>query len=112
MYTTPKSYPNIDTLDELLESKLEIHVRHPGLITDIFGDGKGDSTVAQLKKRLRVSNDDFLNERIVKRGDIASLERYANYDSENNKLIPRADGISNLHLVEQCPRCHFFLFLY
>jgi hypothetical protein len=105
VYTTPKSYPNIDTLDGLLESGLEIHVRHPGLVTDIFGDGRDKSTVANLKQRLRVSSDDFLNRRIVERGGLASLERYANYDSENNKFVPREeDGRSNLHLVEQCPR--------
>ena len=104
VYTSQQSYPNIDTLEDLYQSKLEIHVRHPGLLTDIFGDGKDKSTVSDLRRHLRVSNDDFLNLRIVNKGGIASLERYANYEFENNKLVPREDGTSKLHLVAECPR--------
>jgi hypothetical protein len=104
VYSTSKSYPNIDTLDDLYKSELKIHVRHPGLLTDIFGDGRDGSTVSNLRRRLRVSNDNFLNQRIVTKGDIASLERFANYEFENNKLLPREDGKSNLHLVAECPR--------
>lgn len=104
VFSTPKSYPNIDTLDDLYESELEIHVRHAGLVTDIFGDDKDESTVGNLRRRLTISSDDFLNHRIASSGGIAALERYANYEFENNKLVPREDGISNLHLVAQCPR--------
>jgi hypothetical protein len=108
VYTTPKSYPNIDTLNDLLESEMEIHVRHPGLVTDIFGDGRDkSSTVESLRSRLRISSDDFLHQRIVKKGDIAALKRYSNYDLEESKLALREDGTSNLHLVAECPRCHF-----
>lgn len=104
VYTSKQSYPNIDTLEDLYNSKLEIHVRHPGLLTDIFGDGRDKSIVSNLRSHLRVSGDDFLNKRIVTKGDIAALERYANYEFENNKLVPREDGTSNLHLVAECPR--------
>lgn len=104
MYTSKQSYPNIDTLEDLYSSKLEIHVRHPGLLTDIFGDGKDKSTVSDLRRHLRVSSDDFLNQKIVTGGAIAALERYENYEFENNKLVPRDDGTSNLHLVAECPR--------
>lgn len=105
VFASRKSYPNIDTLDDLYKSKLEIHVRHAGLVTDIFGHEDDETTLGKLRKRLIVSSDDFLNQRIVTSGNIAALERYANYEFENNKLVPRADGISNLHLVAECPRC-------
>jgi hypothetical protein len=105
VYTTPKSYPNIDSLDDLYKSKLDIHVRHPGLLTDIFGDAKSGTTIGNLRtKRLKVTTDDFLNERIVSAGDVAGLARYANYDYDSKNLAPRADGENNLHVVGECPR--------
>jgi hypothetical protein len=103
--TTPKSYPNIDTLDDLYESRLDIHVRHPGLLTDIFGDETTNTTVGNLRAtRLRTTDDDNLNERITAKGDVAGLARYANYDYDNHNVTPRADGKSNLHIVGECPR--------
>lgn len=105
VYTTPKSYPNIDTLDDLYESRLDIHVRHPGLLTDIFGEEPVGTTIGNLRiKRLQATTDDFLNERIALKGDVAGLARYANYASDDNKLSAREDGKSNLHIVAECPR--------
>lgn len=84
---------------------MDIHVRHPGLLTDIFGEEEAGTTLGNLRtQRLRTTNDDSLNERIVKRGDVAGLARYANYEYDNLNLAPREDGKSNLHIVEQCPR--------
>jgi hypothetical protein len=36
--STPASYPNIDTLEQLDSSGMWIAVRHQGLIVDLFGD--------------------------------------------------------------------------
>jgi hypothetical protein len=84
---------------------LDIHVRHPGLLTDIFGDEQTNTTIGDLRaRRLRTTDDDALNERIVSKGDVAGLARYANYDYDNHNVTPRADGKSNLHLVGECPR--------
>lgn len=105
VYTTPKSYPNIDTLDDLYKSGTDIHVRHPGLLTDIFGDARAGTTIGNLRtKRLKLTSDDFLNDRIASAGDVAGLVRYANYDDDNKNLAPRADGKKNLHIVGECPR--------
>lgn len=104
VYTTPSSYQSIDTLDDLYQSQLEIHVRHPGLLTDIFGDEKSGSPLGNLKKQLKTSEDDFLNERTAYKGDIASLDRLADMPYQTNKLVPRTDGKSLLHLVKECPR--------
>jgi hypothetical protein len=41
--STPASYPNIDTLEQLDNSGLWIAVRHQGLIVDLFGDEKPGS---------------------------------------------------------------------
>lgn len=84
---------------------MDIHVRHPGLLTDIFGDEKVGTTLGDLRaKRLKTTTDDMLNERIVSRGDVAGLARFANYAFDNNNLAPREDGKSNLHIVTECPR--------
>lgn len=105
VYTTPKSYPNIDTLDDLYTSRLDIHVRHPGLLTDIFGDAQVGTSIGNLRaERLQTTIDDLLNERIVSKGDVAGLARYANYAFDNNQLTPRDDGKTNLHIVAECPR--------
>ncbi|CRK95266.1 CLUMA_CG008909, isoform A [Clunio marinus] len=113
VYTTPKSYPNIDTLDDLYKSKLDVHVRHPGLLTDIFGDAPFGTTIGNLRtRRLKTTSDDFLNERIVSRGDVAGLTRFSNYDYDNKNLEPREDGASNLHVVAECPRSYTLAFLF
>lgn len=84
---------------------MEIHVRHPGLLTDIFGDEKVGTTLGDLRaKRLKTTDDDELNARIVSKGDVAGLARFANYDYDNNNFAPREDGKSNLHIVAECPR--------
>lgn len=84
---------------------MEIHVRHPGLLTDIFGDEESGTTIGNLRtKRLRVTSDDFLNERIASKGDVTGLARYANYEYDKKNLAPREDGVSNLHIVAECPR--------
>lgn len=80
-------------------------MRHPGLLTDIFGDEQVGTTLGDLRaKRLKTTSDDMLNERIVSKGDVAGLARFANYDYDNNNLAPREDGKSNLHIVGECPR--------
>ena len=104
VYTTPTSYQSIDTLEDLYKSRLEIHVRHPGLLTDIFGDEKPGSPLGDLKKRLKTSDNDFLDERVAYKGGIAALDRLADMTYQTNKLIPRNDGKSLLHLVKECPR--------
>lgn len=105
VYTTSKSYPNIDTLDDLYKSRLNIHVRHPGLLTDIFGEEPVGTTIGNLRTdRLQTTTNDFLNERIVLRGNVAGLTRYANYAYDEHKLTTREDGKSNLHIVAECPR--------
>ena len=104
VYTTPTSYQSIDTLAALHESELEIHVRHPGLLTDIFGDEKPGSPLGNLKKQLKTSDDDLLNERVAYKGDIAALDRLADMPYQTNKLTPRNDGKTLLHLVKECPR--------
>lgn len=79
-------------------------MRHPGLLSDIFGDSV-TGTLGDLRtKRLKTTNDDLLNERIVAKGDVAGLARYANYEFDNNNLAPREDGAYNLHIVAECPR--------
>lgn len=74
-------------------------------MTDIFGDAPVGTTIGNLRtQRLVVTDDDFLNERIVSHGDVAGLARYANNDYDNKDLAPREDGAKSLHVVAECPR--------
>lgn len=80
-------------------------MRHPGLLTDIFGDEGVGTTIGNLRtERLKVTSDDFLNKRIATKGDVAGLTRLANYVHDSNSLMPREDGMKSLHIVEECPR--------
>lgn len=80
-------------------------MRHPGLLTDIFGDEKVGTTIGNLRMtRLKATGDDFLNKRIASKGDVAGLARLANHAFENSQLTPREDGMNNLHFVAECPR--------
>jgi hypothetical protein len=102
--TTPSSYPDIDSLEALYDSKLEISVRHPGLITDIFGDELPGTKLGNLRTRLRKTDDDLLNVRISGKGDVAGLERYSGFQYNKIGLRLRTDGVSFIHLVKECPR--------
>jgi hypothetical protein len=105
IFTTPKSYPNIDTLDDLYKSGLEIYVRHAGLLDDIFGDEPTGTTLGDLKThRLKLTNDSDLNARIVAYGNVAGLGRSENFDFDNLQ-VSKDDGKYNLHFGAECPRC-------
>lgn len=47
VYTIPKTYANIDTLEALDESNIRIAVEHEGLIVDVFGDEMPGSTIGR-----------------------------------------------------------------
>ena len=45
MYTIPKSYTNLDTLEDFDKSGIPIAVRHWGLIVDVFGNEEPGSPI-------------------------------------------------------------------
>lgn len=52
VYTTPTSYPNIDTLETLDKSGIPIGVRHQGLIVDLFGSEQPGTPLGKQTKIL------------------------------------------------------------
>lgn len=80
-------------------------MRHPGLLTDIFGDEPFGTVIGNLRaERLVSTTDDQLNKRIAKYGDVAGLVRLANYAFINNELPPTEKRMNSLHFVAECPR--------
>lgn len=105
VYTTPKSYANIETLNEMDGSGIKIHVVHHGLIVDVFGEEAPGSDLGNLRQKLvPVPMQDALMEKIAKYGDAAALERALSMVKITNQYV-RNDGISYLHTVKECPRC-------
>lgn len=105
VYTTPKSYANIETLNEMDESGIKIHVVHHGLIVDVFGDEPPGSDLGNLRQKLvPVPMQDALMEKIAEYGDAAALERALSMVKIAHQYV-RNDGSSYLHTVKECPRC-------
>ncbi|XP_058063424.1 uncharacterized protein LOC131213406 [Anopheles bellator] len=114
VYTTPRSMRNLDTLDELDASGLSITVTAPALIVDVFGTERpGQNTLGNLKARLVIQHDPTAQQvgRAVVAGRTAGLIRNQDFGRLLTKHLI-ADGTSQVHRLQECPRSYTLAYLY
>ena len=107
VYVEPIYYKDINSLKQLDSSGIEINVKYPGYMTDVFpNDSTG--TIRNLHNKMHLKeNEKFAMDMVNNSKNIASITRKSTAKLDNSIYFIRKD----LHLVAECPRNYFLAYM-
>ncbi|KAG5681334.1 hypothetical protein PVAND_010779 [Polypedilum vanderplanki] len=103
-YVKPLYYRNVQTLEEFAETKKNILVKYPAMMTDIFPEDSSDLFRTLYKRMVLVPNASLTAIEVTNKMNMAGVARKTTLKIQKEE--------AEVHLIPECPRNYHLSYVY